>query len=88
MTRYFMHIRGGRAGGDADDLEGVEHPDPASAREDALLSIREVLADEVARGFIDLRGVIEVTDSSGKIAATVRFVDALTVTLPKGWRSA
>jgi hypothetical protein len=73
MTRFFFHVRKG------DELEcdalGVELPDIASARQQAIRAARDLLADMTTRGQ-DARGwSIEIADEDGQSLGWVPLPD-------------
>jgi len=77
MPRYYFNLFNDS---DAMDEEGSEHADLAAATAAAMKSVRELIAAHVVGGRpIDLHHRIEVTESDGKVAATVRFGDAITI---------
>ena len=76
MPRYFFHLY--------DDLivhdeEGVELPNPAAARLNALIEARELIAEQVRRGYFVLSHWIDVADEQGKLVLTVMFRDAVDI---------
>lgn len=82
MRRYFLNVFNSQ--GFALDEEGLEFVDLASARSEAVRSIRSMLAEELKNcGKLDLRGRIEIVDESGAPAAVVLFETALSVRLPE-----
>lgn len=79
MPRYFLHIV--NSVGRVRDEDGSEHPDARSAREEAILSIRAILSEEVRmEGKLDLGGHIEITDEHGTVLEIVTFSSAVLVT--------
>lgn len=67
MTRYFLHLV------DGDDCicdaEGSELPDIAAAREQALLSAREILAEAIKDGRAHVpRFVVAVSERGNEVA--------------------
>jgi hypothetical protein len=62
-----------------EDEEGRDLPDLAAARAEAVRSIRSLLADEIRRGRIDLRGRLEVAGSDGEILDSIAFGQAVDV---------
>ncbi len=83
MPRYFLHLHNHL--GFVCDEEGRELPDLAAARREAVLGIRSLLAEELRRGTIDLRGRLEVASEEGEILAVIRFSEAVDV-LDEGGR--
>jgi hypothetical protein len=75
MARFYLHIRTG------DDLEedpdGVELPDVAAAREEALRSAREIVADSIRSAKEDAPDCFIVADANGRELATVPLRDVL-----------
>ena len=76
MPRYFFNLY--------DDLivldeEGVELPNPAAARLNALIGARDVIAAQVKHGYFVLSHWIDVTDEQGDLVLTVRFGDAVDI---------
>lgn len=79
MVRYFFHVSNGN--GFVTDEEGQEIADEASAREEAIKSVRSIISDEASSGVIDLTGHIEVVDANGERVLVVAFEDAFQVKL-------
>lgn len=63
------------------DPDGMDFPDLATARSEAVRNIRSIMAEEVLRGRIDLQGRIEIAEPSGTVCATVRFAEAVELKL-------
>ena len=61
------------------DEEGVDLPDLEAARDAAILNIRDIMKDDLARGHITLGHRVEIVSDRGRILATVFFRDAVTV---------
>ena len=76
MPTYFFDIFGDR--GDVNDEDGVDLPDVASARVEALLSAREQIADaaKAGRDITHLR--FRVRDGSGATLFTLPFCETIT----------
>ncbi|SDC97475.1 DUF6894 family protein [Belnapia rosea] len=75
MPRFFLHVRT-----DEDlisDPEGSELPDLISAQNEALVGLRQLVADSIRGSRIPVVQQIEIADEVGQILATVRFQDAL-----------
>lgn len=79
MPLYYLHIYNGS--GFVEDSEGQELNDLDAARAEAVEGIRSVLASEVLKGSLDLRGRIEVVDGRGAVLAIVPFSEAVAVQL-------
>lgn len=77
MRRFFFHIHNGI--GFVPDKEGVALVHLDAARDQAIASIRSILAEEImASGVIDLGGWIDIVDEDGTETA-VRFSEAVKV---------
>jgi hypothetical protein len=79
MPRYHLNLFNGT--GSVIDEEGLEFPDLAAARAEAVRDIRSILSDEVLKGRIDLQGRIEIAEPAGTVCATVRFTEAVELIL-------
>jgi len=82
MPRLFFHLHNSH--GPLPDEEGQELA-RADARSQAVKEIRNLLAEEVLRGEVDLNGRIDVTTADGELVATVAFGEALRI-LPETGR--
>lgn len=78
MTRYYFHIRHAQAA--IDDPDGEACEDLHAARSAALCGIRSILADDLNRGYLDLRGHIEIVDEVSHPVMIVPFRDAFEIT--------
>jgi hypothetical protein len=77
MALFFLHLHNGS--GFLPDEEGRDLADLAAARREAVRSIRSLLAEEVRRGRVDLRGRVEIAGAGGEILANVVFSEAVEV---------
>ncbi len=79
MTRYFLHLV------DGDDLicdpEGSDLPSIAAAREQALLSARELLAEAIKRGAQRIPGFVVAVSEGGNEVAVIDFRSIMPSTL-------
>jgi hypothetical protein len=78
MPRFFFHVHNGI--GLIEDEYGRELPDLARVRAEAIKGIRSIIADEVLKGRIDLRGHINIADELASAVMTVSFEEAFEVT--------
>jgi hypothetical protein len=62
------------------DDEGVELPDAAAAREQAMESARELVCESIHKGWLNLDHRIEVEDAAHNRLMTVSYRDAFTLT--------
>jgi hypothetical protein len=76
MPRYYFHLHNDI---ETVDEEGRELDGLDSAREQAILGARDLMAEEIMRGMITLSHWIEVRDDADKRVLTIFFRDALTV---------
>ena len=75
MPRYYLHLHN-RTGFTRDD-EGLELPDVAAARNEAVRSIRSILSSEVLDGQIDFDGRLDIAGEDEEVVASVSFADAV-----------
>ncbi|MEO5772766.1 MAG: hypothetical protein ABIQ32_01430 [Sphingomicrobium sp.] len=78
MPRFFMHICNGN--GFIEDHEGMDLRDESAARDQAILSARDVMTGDIRDGQLDLTSFIEVEDDSGKLLFTLNFAEAVQIT--------
>lgn len=77
MARYFLHLCEDDRIGDED---GVELPDLAAARAEAIAGGRSVMAELLLTGLpINLDHHIEIADASERIVATLTFRELVTI---------
>ena len=85
MPHYFFHAR--NHSGAYDDEDGLECSGPDAARAAAMAGIRSIICDEASRGFIDLRGHLEVLDEAGERVLLLAYGEAVEVILADDPRS-
>lgn len=71
MPRYYFHLR--TAAGLHLDWEGAEFPTTDAAREEAVTSAREIIADKVRKGISIDAICFEVTNEDGRVTDRVNF---------------
>ena len=76
MPRYFFNVYDDVV---AIDHEGVELPNMEAARLSALQGARELIAEQVKRGYIVPSHWIDVVDESGNTLLTLSFRDSFTI---------
>jgi hypothetical protein len=76
MARYFFRLHD-HIDADADGDCSRELPDMETAIAAATDEIRDLLADQVRHGYLDLGLSIEITDASGRKVASVHFNEAV-----------
>ena len=75
MPRYFFHFR--NQNGLKEDYEGEELADLAAARETAMSSAREIIADDLLGSATAMGGCsFEVCDEAGKLLFAFPFSEA------------
>lgn len=79
MPRFYFHLH--NSTGLTRDEEGRDLEDLAEARNSAIRDIRSVLCEDVERGFIDMRGRIDVGDEGGEVLMTIPFSEAVELRL-------
>ena len=77
MPRFFFHLHNDI---EARDPEGRELPGIDAAREAATLDARELAAETVSEGRLNLSHFIEVTDQAGAVLFRVTFGDVVAIT--------
>jgi hypothetical protein len=63
----------------AEDEEGAELPNLAAARLNALIGARDLMTEQVRRGYIVLSHWIDVMDEQGEKVLTITFRDAIDI---------
>ncbi len=77
VPRFFFHLYNDV---DAPDEEGIELPDLAAARDYALRNARFTAGETVKEtGHFVAAHRIDIEDEHGRVLATVRFADAVTI---------
>ena len=76
MPRFFFHLRDGES---IDDPDGMYLPDMRTARLEAMRSARDIMAEDVRRGHLELSHWIEVTDENGEAIFAVPFREAVEI---------
>jgi hypothetical protein len=77
VPRYYFHIHNSH--GAAEDDEGIEAKSLSEAREHAVAGIRSLISAEALNGQINLKGRIDISDESGKVALSVPFPEAIAI---------
>jgi hypothetical protein len=77
MAHYHFHVLNGL--GLTEDDEGRDLADLDVARREAINGARSIISEEARDGRVDLRGRIDVTDASGRVLLTVRFIEAVEI---------
>ena len=75
MTQYFFHIEDG--GSTIADEEGADLRDDDAARAEAILAVRELVAEALRQGKILDGRAMRVTDGGGRDVARVAFRDVI-----------
>jgi uncharacterized protein YnzC (UPF0291/DUF896 family) len=76
MPRFYFHLKNG---GTVCDEDGMTFDTVEEARQEALRSAREIMADEVKQGSLTLVDRIEIVDDGGNPVTVVTFADALRI---------
>jgi hypothetical protein len=77
MPRYFLHIQD--SGEVIRDEEGMDLPDLAAARDEAIAGARSILADGAKAGILSLSSLIEIEDERGESLMTITFADTVAI---------
>lgn len=75
MTHYFFHIcsRTERI----EDREGADFDTLDAALAEARLAAREILAEDLRKGYVDETRLFEIVDERGELMARVPFKEAI-----------
>lgn len=76
MPRYFFHVYDDVI---AIDEEGMELPNVAAARLQALRGARDIVAEQVKHGYFVLSHWIDVVDDGGEAVLTLSFREAVEI---------
>ncbi|WP_426233552.1 DUF6894 family protein [Pararhizobium sp. DWP3-4] len=75
MPKFYFHLRDGDTF--EEDTDGVELPDVDSARSEAIIAAREILAEQISFGLQVGDQTFEVTDEEGFMFFRLAFRDLL-----------
>ena len=78
MPRFYLHVCNGD--GFTEDLEGIELPDLATARQRAIEGLRDIMASELKSGHLNMASFIEIEDADHELVLTVPFIDTVKIT--------
>ena len=76
MPRYFFNVYDDVI---ASDEEGMELPNEQAARLHALIGARDIMVEQVRRGYLVRSHWIDVLDHQGEVLLTVTFGDAVDI---------
>ena len=74
MPRFHLHLQDGER---LCDEHGMVFDGLDAAREEAVRAARDMMCDQVRRGYLSLRDRIEITDEAGRELLTLRFREAV-----------
>lgn len=75
MPRFYFNLCNGTEF--AEDPEGVELPDYATARQRAIESLRGVMSGDLLMGDLNTASFIEIEDEEHELIETVSFADVV-----------
>lgn len=78
MPRFYLHISDGHEF--IEDEEGMELKDAEAAREEAIRGARDVMAEDIRSGELNLSSFIEVEDEEGRWLLTISFGEVVELT--------
>jgi hypothetical protein len=84
MPVYYLHVCNGD--GFTEDEEGQEFADTGAALAAARAGLRDISANELRAGQLNMASFIEVEDENRRLVATVTFLDAVQVETRHGKR--
>lgn len=76
MPRYFFNVYDDVI---AADEEGKELPNEQAARLHAMIGARDIIAEQVRRGYLVRSHWIDVVDEQGEVLLTVTFGEAVDI---------
>jgi hypothetical protein len=82
VPRFYFHLCNGS--GFTEDREGLELPDDAAARKEAVRGLRDISAGELMRGEMNLGSFVEVEDENHNLLMTIEFGEAVRVSNKRG----
>lgn len=77
MARYYFIVHD--IHGKADDDEGLELPDLASAQTQAIASARSMMCDSIRHGELDFTAFIQIEDEERESVQTLSFREAVSI---------
>jgi hypothetical protein len=76
VPRYFFHVYDDVV---AHDEEGIELPNIAAARLNALVGARSLISEQVKHGYFEQSHWVDVVDEQGEAVLTVTFREAVDI---------
>jgi hypothetical protein len=76
VPRYFFHVYDDVV---AHDEEGIELPNIAAARLNALVGARSLISEQVKHGYLEQSHWVDVVDEQGEAVLTVTFREAVDI---------
>jgi hypothetical protein len=83
MSRYYFHLR--FEDEVIADQEGLDLPDTATARREALAAARQILADSIKSGRENIPDAFIVADSEGRELETIPLAAALPICIARAF---
>ncbi len=77
MPRFYLHVCDGT--GFTEDPEGLELEDLEAARHQAVQGLRDITADDLRSGTLNMASFIEIEDENHELVATITFLEAVQV---------
>ena len=77
MPLFYLHVSDGKFF--AEDTEGSEFHDVEAARRAAIAGLRDVMAEELKHGQINMASIVEIEDDNHQLVMTVPFLEAVEV---------
>ena len=84
MPRFYLHVCNGN--GFTEDTEGQELANVAAARREAIGTLREIMAEEMQSGELNLGSFIEIEDANHQMVGTVEVEEAVRLRKEPGQR--
>ncbi|HEX8258118.1 MAG TPA: hypothetical protein VF589_10835 [Allosphingosinicella sp.] len=77
MPRFYFHVCNGN--GFTEDSGGKVLPDLPAARQEAITSLRSILAADMNMGHVNMSSFIEIEDDEHRLMMTIQFMDAIEI---------
>lgn len=84
MPVFYFHVCNGS--GFVEDEQGTNVADVGAAREHAISGLRDLMAQEMRVGQLNVASFVEIEDENHQLVMTVPFVEAVNVSTQHGKR--
>jgi hypothetical protein len=81
---FYFHVCNGS--GFVEDEQGTDVADVSAAREHAINGLRDLMAQEMRVGQLNVASFVEIEDQNHQLVMTVPFIEAVNVSTQHGKR--